>query len=49
MEIITMLALAVWMITVEIRLARLQVYNDFLKDRVANIDARTFCFRRRKE
>ena len=39
-EIVTMLALAVWVITVEVRLARLYAYNDFLKDRVVDVDAR---------
>lgn len=37
----TILALAVWMISVEIRLARLYEYNDFLKNRTIDIDART--------
>ncbi len=39
--LITMLALYVWVVTVEVRLARLYAYNDFLKDRVVDVDART--------
>ena len=43
-EIVTMLALvlafAVWVATVEIRLARLYAYIDFLEDRVVDVDAR---------
>lgn len=35
-DLITMLALSVWVLTVEVRLARLYVYNDFLKDRVVD-------------
>lgn len=40
-DFITMLALSVWVVTVEVRLARLYAYNDFLKDRVVDVDART--------
>lgn len=40
-EIVTMLAFAVWVVTVEIRLARLYAQNDFLEDRVVDVDART--------
>ena len=39
-EIVTMLAFAVWVVTVEIRLARLYAYIDFLEDRVVDVDAR---------
>ena len=39
-EIITLLALVAWVVTVEIRLARLYEYNEFLKDRVVDVDAR---------
>lgn len=39
-DLIAMLALSVWVLTVEVRLARLYVYNDFLKDRVVYVDAR---------
>lgn len=31
-----------WVICVEIRIRRLRAYNDFLKDRVAEVDARTY-------
>lgn len=41
LDLITMLALCVWVVTVEVRLARLYAYNDFLKDRVVDVDART--------
>lgn len=40
-DLITMLALSVWVVTVEVRLVRLYAYNDFLKDRVVDVDART--------
>lgn len=49
MEIIVMLAFIVWVIIVEIRFARLFKYNDFLKDRVVDVDARTCILEGRKE
>ena len=48
-EIVTMLAFAVWMVTVEIRLVRLYVYNDFLEDRVVDVDARMCLLEGRKK
>lgn len=36
------ISFVVWVICVEIRIRRLRAYNDFLKDRVAEIDARTY-------
>ena len=40
LTIITMMALTVWVITVEVRLTRLYAYNEFLEDRVIDVDAR---------
>ena len=48
-EIMTMLAFAVWVVTVEIRLARLYAYIDFLEDRVVDVDARTCILEGRKK
>lgn len=47
MEIMTGLAFVVWVLIVEIRLARLYRYNDFLKDRVIDVDARMCILERR--
>lgn len=41
-ETISCISFVVWVICVEIRIRRLRTYNDFLKDRVAEIDARTY-------
>lgn len=31
-----------WVICVEVRILRLRAYNDFLRDRIAEVDARTY-------
>lgn len=47
-EIIAFLSIIVWVACTEIRIQRLRVYNDFLKERVAEVDAR-MCIMEQKE
>ena len=39
--VVSCISIVGWMTCVEIRIRRLMAYNDFLKDRVAEVDART--------
>ena len=48
-EIMAMLAFVVWVVTVEIRLAKLYAHIDFLEDRVVDVDARTCILEGRKK
>ena len=47
-ETIALLTIIVWVACTEIRIQRLRVYNEFLTERVAEVDAR-MCVMERKE
>lgn len=40
MEIISILSIIIWVTCTEIRIQRLRVYNEFLTERVVDVDAR---------
>ena len=48
MEIISILSIIIWVTCTEIRIQRLRVYNEFLMERVAEVDAR-MCIMEGKE
>ena len=47
-EIIALLSIIIWVACTEIRIQRLRVYNNFLTERVAEVDAR-MCIMEGKE